>query len=583
METPNLVNWGESRDSFERNVEALITRIWGERPDGSAYVIDGRGGDGGLDIFVEQDGVTIHIYQLKFFPEGMSGGFRPRRGQVKRSFDSVADTPGLREWTLVTPRNPTNSELRATRALGAGRDFTVSMLGRAILDNEIARFPDLLMAATRQPLVDTLRAAGQETAALAGPRDLPNRLAKLSELANSRSLYWGFNCGVKNGVITQTLFAKRPDAAEKEPISIGFTATFKPEQAGLRRELEALLDFGGTGRIELPPEVVGLVKTEGPEWIAEEAVGIGITIGPTSLDKPVPAELRIVSSMGATLASLPGEISLVTQGKKGFTIQAAFLSLRLTVQHSEGEGTRAEFSWKLVGATAAAALSVLRVLRLVRQNQAVEIYANEVRVLRLIGPATRELGEPAIEPYAYALVEDLAVIEREYGVGFSVPPNVTIQDRIDVRVARLLAEGKATTWPRFGALTGTLGSEATEQAIVEVQHPRPVAMAFPAFVVDILGKPIQLGSLGAYHPALRARDASDHIAAIRLGKGEGRVVILEPTDGTPIRIWLNDRWPDPDKRIIPEPWQIDDIPEHPGLTAIAIEDAPGIDSGPSAN
>lgn len=171
MDPVRQVNWLANREDFDRVVEALLQRMWSTKADGVAYAIDGRGGDGGLDVFVSANGdpdEPEHVYQLKFFPEGMSGGFKKRRDQVKNSFSSVADKPTLKTWTLVVPGNPTTQELKSVLALKGSRYVGVDVMGQSKLDEAIAHYPDLLAWATRDPLVETLRTARMETDALVG-------------------------------------------------------------------------------------------------------------------------------------------------------------------------------------------------------------------------------------------------------------------------------------------------------------------------------------------------------------------------------------------------------------------------------
>jgi len=65
------IEWDRIRKpKFDRIVEALFTRLYGDADEFRVY--DGRGGDGGKDIYVRQ-GKRVRIFQLKYFPEG----FRP--------------------------------------------------------------------------------------------------------------------------------------------------------------------------------------------------------------------------------------------------------------------------------------------------------------------------------------------------------------------------------------------------------------------------------------------------------------------------------------------------------------------------
>lgn len=587
METGRFVAWGDNREDFERVVESVIQRKWSVRTDGESYAVDGRGGDGGLDIYVTRDDKIVHVYQLKFFPEGMSAGFIKRRRQVKNSFDSMVKIESLETWTLVTPGNPTNAELRSTLALSHGRPVRIKVWGRADLDQEIAKFPDLLAAATRRPVVDMLRDAANETAALANREDLTERVRKLSELVDGRSSFWGIDFSVEGNQITQTLVAKRPDAHEREPIKVQFAPKFGQEHEPLFKEFSRMIEYGGSTSVVLPPEVVGKFSTLGPEWIANEGEGT-LEIHPVPLPEPVGAELRVVSSRGAVLASLTGKIRLMSRGTKGTTIEAKFLTLKITfrapndIGAREGSRGEADLSYSLTGMPATSALSVLKFIALIEAGELWELYAEDHKLFGVKGPNHRVGGEDPIPQAVFELVDDLAVLEREYGVTFPFPTSITGADRRDIRIMRMLTEGKATSSPSLSSLTATLGSEADADEVKTLIDPQAVAVSIGDTVMEVLGRPLPVGTLRAYHPALKAADLEAHIAAINNGTAEGRVMLLEPSDGTPIRIWIDERWTDPNKPIIPEPWGLEGFPEHPGLALINSSDAPTTAGPPTA-
>lgn len=110
-----LVDWQWiGRDRFERLIEALIA--W-QHPLGTrVYPVDGRGGDGGIDVLaiepsddkivVYQDppGGRVVVYQLKYFPEGFDGKEAGRRNQIKRSLEqAIKHVPQMDKWVLVAP------------------------------------------------------------------------------------------------------------------------------------------------------------------------------------------------------------------------------------------------------------------------------------------------------------------------------------------------------------------------------------------------------------------------------------------------------------------------------------------------
>lgn len=101
------INWDNAkREDFDEIVEGLIFRS--RSGDGRVEVVNGRGGDGGRDIVVHLGDGGSDIYQLKFFPEGFSGGFTRKR-QIKESFETAMKLKPTR-WILVVPANLTVRE-----------------------------------------------------------------------------------------------------------------------------------------------------------------------------------------------------------------------------------------------------------------------------------------------------------------------------------------------------------------------------------------------------------------------------------------------------------------------------------------
>ena len=91
-----------SRSKFENLMYDLLCR---EYPSDKVHKTDSsRGGDGGVDIFVERDG-GIDIYQCKFFPDKMEN---TQWKQIQTSFENsmkTAEKEGVKvlKWCLCTP------------------------------------------------------------------------------------------------------------------------------------------------------------------------------------------------------------------------------------------------------------------------------------------------------------------------------------------------------------------------------------------------------------------------------------------------------------------------------------------------
>ena len=103
--------------------------------------VDGSGGDGGRDCyFPGEDGTDA--YELKSFTGRMTAA---QRRQVKRSLARAMQlTPQPRTWTLVVPIDPTPAEQQWFGSLGVGLPARLEWLGKTWLEEQLARFPDII-------------------------------------------------------------------------------------------------------------------------------------------------------------------------------------------------------------------------------------------------------------------------------------------------------------------------------------------------------------------------------------------------------------------------------------------------------
>lgn len=70
------INWSQiSEVDFNEVVEVLLLKMYDKKPY-KAEVLRGAGGDGGIDVAVRLRNRVVKIFQLKYFPEGFTGGFR---------------------------------------------------------------------------------------------------------------------------------------------------------------------------------------------------------------------------------------------------------------------------------------------------------------------------------------------------------------------------------------------------------------------------------------------------------------------------------------------------------------------------
>ena len=142
-------------------------------------VLDGRGGDGGIDVEVVTNDGRRRIFQLKYFPGGFSGGWGDsRRPQITKSFKKALEhSPD--EWTLVVPRVLTASEDKFVKGLNGGQEPpTISVVARDELDSWLADDPATTSTCSATRTQRMARAYNQERAALlAGMSDVATRCA----------------------------------------------------------------------------------------------------------------------------------------------------------------------------------------------------------------------------------------------------------------------------------------------------------------------------------------------------------------------------------------------------------------------
>ena len=95
------IHGGEAgaRDVFEKAMDELLRA---ENPDKEVHIVKAVQGDGGIDVYIHQEG-GIDIYQCKFFMGSMNSS---RWSQIKESFTKAMEPKGVKvlRWVLCMPR-----------------------------------------------------------------------------------------------------------------------------------------------------------------------------------------------------------------------------------------------------------------------------------------------------------------------------------------------------------------------------------------------------------------------------------------------------------------------------------------------
>lgn len=534
------------RDAFERAVELLLQRKHQAGP-GTAQAVDGRGGDEGIDVDVtEPDGTISTIYQLKYFPEGFSGGWREtRRRQIKDSFlKAMKHKPA--SWVLVVPRNPTTKERAWVRKLKGKNTVRIEILARDRLDLMLTQAPDIFRALTSGPLTEALQMAGNEHLALNTAADLETVARGLSERVNARSAFWAADMILgADGSVTQRLVPKRPDAQEKEPLAVIPHFSSSPAGEEARAKMEELQRFGGAG-LQISPDALVSVKLDGPQWFTQDVTDVaGIGFGPVGLSRYVDVELRAVAASGATLQSLDGRsrMSRGNDGKKLWVELACGLDFEFVMQDDVEKGS-AKVTSKLEGLPVTDLTYAVKFMERFAPGAELnlELWA-EGRRLFLFSLPDAAFNGLSPDGYTRQLIDDLAVLSSHFLVPLRLPHELTWAEREEIRKARLVVDGKVVAERDFQNLEVVLSGKAGAPIEDWLQSEAMMVVVETEVHYLVQGHRLPIRAK-IFHPRAQYSEPQAVLAALQSGTAEGLPARIRGVDGTPFRVFRDD---DPDR------------------------------------
>jgi hypothetical protein len=549
---------------FNDLVEALVVRA---RTGGGlvANAIDGRGGDKGIDIDVrvEKTGQLVEVLQLKYFPGGFSGGFRQRREQIKASFEkAMEESPDV--WTLVFPGNPTLAERKSVYALAGGHKVRIRIMGVAELNGLLADNPEIADYFGREAAIDVLREINRPEAALAKPGDLRAEVARLGNRLDGRSQYWGTAFHLEpDGTYVESYFAKREDAADREPLSISLQTKFGPDHGELRAKFDDRMKYGGSGTVVLPPEVVVEVRRDGPEWFAGTFSGGEVHLTTETPRKAIPVRVAVRTADGE-LAEAAGTTTIIDQGYGGGSVEIQLeggLEMRWRFPTEYADGGSVSLTFDPTGASAREVRRVLRFNAMLKKGAEVELTISGNPPLKV---ALAE--EPAFGPSdaLLELVDDLCELEDYFDVALRFPPEeVDSSDRVWARVLVRMIHGQPTPMPFVDSFNGTLNGLPSEGLTGLLTKGGAVCISQQEWGVELFGAPLRPGVVYIYSHHVQADDAEELAAALEAGTAADMKLVVRPIDGGPFLIYLPEavskRGDDPVKA---HPWGLTGITEH---------------------
>ncbi|KUN75317.1 hypothetical protein AQJ66_36255 [Streptomyces bungoensis] len=159
-----------------------------------------------------------------------------------------------------------------------------------------------------------------------------------------------------------------------------------------------------------------------------------------------------------------------------------------------------------------------------------------------------------------AYIEDLDVVQRHCRQYFPVGPDISWSDRLWVRRARLLIEGRCVTVPHR-SLTVTLNGSNSPVLRSSLREFGALKVDADQSAIPVGRRTLNLGPFFVYHPRMRAENGSAALAALDSGQAAVFRVVYSPADGEHLRAFLPTAAPR-DQPLAPTPLEL------PGAVAL---------------
>ncbi|MEV7799229.1 hypothetical protein AB0O14_09085 [Microbacterium foliorum] len=560
-------------DTFNDLVESLLVREF-TRDGMIAMAVDGRGGDGGIDVDVRarRTDQLVHVFQLKYFPEGFSGGHVNRRSQIRGSLlEALKLTPPPPVWTLVVPRKVTVKERQAVRKMRKGHPVRIEFMTPPELDSLLAKHPDIEKRFTTDREVEILRVFNRKEAALVKAGDLRSEISRMSDRLHGRSEYWGtaFSVGT-DGIPVESFFPKRADAGEREPLGMNLTLGFSPDDDDLKRQFETAMKFGPIEPIELPARVIRSFEKVGPEWFSETLEGIALQLGPAGADHvPLPVRVDVRDESGRVRVALRGTTTALATGYGGTTVVVRLeggITQRWILPSSAKESGSVTFETNFTGSSAR---EIRRALRFLERSDGEGIFGlsvdGENPILLTFDPSR----EPEHDPRFVAFIDDLCFLEDHFELSLHLPDQTDKSDLLWARIMRRLLEGYATAHPynqTFGATLNGTHDPGLDSLLADGQA---AVIQESSFALELFGETLEIDRVAYYCHHVLVDEAAAVQDALSKGTAAGMKLSLRPADGLPWVIYAPELLEAAGRRtVITQPWDLEGVSEHPGYSRL---------------
>lgn len=567
------IEWDRiEQKGFDRVVEALVVRRY--KGNSQVEVIDGRGGDGGRDIVVNQ-GRRVRIFQLKYFPQGFSSGWaRSRRAQIRKSFiEAMAWKPY--EWVLVTPANltPEEREYAINLTCDLHKPVKIRIWGRAELDEQLAVHADLARYFLTElgQLKELINEFGLERAALSDPHvDLPARVSGLAALVDTHDLFWTYDFSVINGRVTTTLRPKNPEAHLTSPVRVFLDLDTRALPESTRLAIRDSVDYGLGGKVNIVGAAVRRFSVSGPDFVKEEAVGGDIEwkVISSAITPGTPAEVRFVDKEGEDIASFGGDVEVGNQGAAGYGISSRFggrtTTLTLKIPKDAAAAVEVAVGFDGKGASVGDTLRAVRMIRMFHEDLDLQFYVGD-HLLCTLSDRRRSESIPEGFDHLERLATDLDVLERHSNQYFPVPKSMTNFELAKLRAAALLLAGRYVVHPEVRVFTVKLNGR-NDPALRDALSTGVGAfiLEIPRMVITINNRRVVLGLVRLYHPEVEIVGAEQLLRKLDQGAATDQLMKLRPRYGQHFFALMPERFPPTEGQPELSRWGLDNF-EEPGL------------------
>jgi hypothetical protein len=344
----------------------------------------------------------------------------------------------------------------------------------------------------------------------------------------------------------------------------------------IAKALKRSIGFGSPDEVSLPPELVKKFSITGPSWItnSHEAVSVHWRSMGTVVTNAQRLQVTSIDESGDQAASFEGNVTYLGSGHEGVTVSAEFYGaakLTFLLPNAGGAGGSMDYQTDVNGLEPAQMLLALDLDETIFSCRLLELRVDGRSIGEVQFDAGRGLvSESRADDFDQLrdLAVDLEIVQRRCRQHFAVPRELTTLERILIRFARLLIDGKCTIMPGVTALTVTLnGSDSPELRQLLRGDGVGLKIEQDSFTITVADRELNLGTVALYHMRSHALNGQEAISALDAGTAEGFEVQLAAGEQEHFRFYMPSAVPGDQVPLVPLGWGLKDVKEPLELSA----------------